>query len=564
MLGPWAVPGGTNADEPSETHAKPFNNEADMVATTSAQVDDRQVGLVSDRAGGGSTPSPRIPLGAGQAACHPEAGIPPEPTERADTREGKVPLERVEMRLRSRRRIIRSPLSTGATRTAARESLAQAREQQRYEDQEKRLLARLESLCLDAGRRNSQHEQQQEQKVEKSLEEIPRGSEVRRRLRLSFVDPESLEKGVGDIRKEEQQRALQECGSRSKKVEARKAELQEVLEKERAFQREPFEGRRVAKEEQKQVEEEQCRAEVAQRSAELVVAEVEATWTVTVEQPVIDMIQQEGAASKKVWMFVEPGAEELKEQALVSVGDSHLLVVESVSVGAVEAVEAKCKSERKEDSCEEKTTSQHAKREKERGKQPNYAGRRRWPGRQVAMKASKGTRMKGNCTLGVRGESAWRCKRGAAWGKQLRGKGFGAAGKSSGGARVKSGEGVRQSAKAQKVNDTSSGGNESECGESGCAADGQKRQQKKEGDKEKQLPGVQHRGGSMLGVEGVDGRRIEIEFAASSAGQVSSVFVRGSKRLRMEYDGGGTKASPKRKVESSRSHSFKEELARCS
>ena len=148
-------------------------------------------------------------------------------------------------------------------------------------------------------------------------------------------------------------------------MESRKAELQEVLEKERAFQREPFEGRRVAKEEQKQVEEEQCRAEVAQRSAELVVAEVEATWTVTVEQPVIDMIQQEGAASKKVWMFVEPGAEELKEQALASVGDSHLLVVESVSVGAVEAVEAKCKSERKEDSCEEKTTSQHAKREKE-------------------------------------------------------------------------------------------------------------------------------------------------------------------------------------------------------
>ena len=172
-----------------------------------------------------------------------------------------------------------------------RESLAQAREQQRYEDQEKRLLARLESLCLDAGRRNSQHEQQ---KVEKSLEEIPRGSEVRRRLRLSFVDPESLEKGVGGIKKEEQQRARQECDSRSKKVEARKAELQEVLEKERAFQREPFEGRRVAKEEQKQVEEEQCRAEVAQRSAELVVAEVEATWTVTVEQPVIDMIQFKG------------------------------------------------------------------------------------------------------------------------------------------------------------------------------------------------------------------------------------------------------------------------------
>ena len=85
------------------------------------------------------------------------------------------------------------------------------------EDQEKRLLAQLESLCLDAGRRNSQHEQQHEQKVEKSLEEIPRGSEVimRRRLRLSFVDPESLEK-------------------------------------ERTSQREPFEGGRVAKE-QKQV-----------------------------------------------------------------------------------------------------------------------------------------------------------------------------------------------------------------------------------------------------------------------------------------------------------------------
>ena len=120
MLGPWAVPGGTNADEPSETHAKPFNNEADMVATTSAQVDDRQVGLVSDRAGGGSTPSPRIPLGTGQAACHPEAGIPPEPTERADTREGKVSLERVEMKLRSGRRLIRSPPSAESTRRAAR------------------------------------------------------------------------------------------------------------------------------------------------------------------------------------------------------------------------------------------------------------------------------------------------------------------------------------------------------------------------------------------------------------------------------------------------------------
>jgi len=204
---------------------------------------------------------------------------------------------------------------------------------------------------LDAGRRNSQHEQQQEQKVEKSREEIPRGSEVRRRLRLSFVDPESLEKGVGDIRKEEQQRALQECGSRSKKVEARKAELQEVLEKERAFQREPFEGRRVVKEEQKRVEEEQCRAEVAQRSAELVVAEVEATWTVTVEQPVIDMIQfkggEQGRASSgdsrdakdmweaqlggqqeeaaKVWMFVKPGAEEAEE---VAQGSAELVMAE--------------------------------------------------------------------------------------------------------------------------------------------------------------------------------------------------------------------------------------------
>ena len=68
-------------------------------------------------------------------------------------------------------------------------------------DEEKRLLAQLESLCLDAGRRNSQHEQQHEQKVEKSLEEIPRGSEVRRRLRLSFVDPESLEKGVTSRKK---------------------------------------------------------------------------------------------------------------------------------------------------------------------------------------------------------------------------------------------------------------------------------------------------------------------------------------------------------------------------
>jgi len=123
-------------------------------------------------------------------------------------------------------------------------------------------------------------------------------------------------------------------------VEVRKAELQEVLEKERTFQREPFEGGRVAKE-QKQVQEEHCRAEVAQGSAEIVVAEVEANWTVAAEQPVIDMIQfkggeqgrassgdskseehmweaqlggqQEGAASKKVWIFVKPGAEELKE-----------------------------------------------------------------------------------------------------------------------------------------------------------------------------------------------------------------------------------------------------------
>ena len=162
------------------------------------------------------------------------------------------------------------------------------------------------------------------------------------------------------------------------------------------------------------------------------------------------------------------------------------------------------------------------------------------------MKASKRTRMKGNCTLGVGGESAWRCKRGAAWGKQLRDKGFGAAGKSSCGARETSGE-ARKSLIAQKVGGTNSGRNESECDESGCAANGQKRQQKEEREKEKQLPGVQlvHRGGSMLGMEGVHGRRVEIKFAASSAGQGSSVSVRGSKCLRMENDGGGSQGFAK-------------------
>jgi len=144
MLGPWAVPGGTNANgDKSEI----MDNEANMVATSSAQVESLQVGPVSDRAGDVRTPLLGIPLKAGEAVRRTEAGIPPGPPEKAaSAREGEALPEQANMRLRSRRRIIRLPVSREIMEL--RESLAQAREQQRYEDQEKRLLARLESLCL--------------------------------------------------------------------------------------------------------------------------------------------------------------------------------------------------------------------------------------------------------------------------------------------------------------------------------------------------------------------------------------------------------------------------------
>ena len=80
MLGPWAVPGGTNANgDKSEIHSRPMDNEANMVATSSAQVESLQVGPVSDRAGNVRTPLLGIPLKAGEAVRRTEAGIPPEP-----------------------------------------------------------------------------------------------------------------------------------------------------------------------------------------------------------------------------------------------------------------------------------------------------------------------------------------------------------------------------------------------------------------------------------------------------------------------------------------------------
>ena len=326
-----AVPGGTNADgTKSEIHSEPSDDGAGMVATTSAQIGgSRQVGLVSDRAGDGSTPLSRIPLKAGEAVRRTEAGIPPEPPEKAaSTQEGKRPFgarssrarsagEEYEVRtrpdlqqghqLRSGRRIIRQPSSAskvvgtpqegrspktdlesravGSLEARSRERLhgvglqhakekelqgkrqktthpveekVQAitdervrrrrpvkekpqeqsgvlEEQNEQKEQEKRLLARLQGLCCGAGRR-SQHEQQQEQNVEKSHEEIlaqqkeserrggARGSKARG-LRLTFVDAEPLEEGFGGIRKEEQQRARQECDSRSEGAKSRKADL---------------------------------------------------------------------------------------------------------------------------------------------------------------------------------------------------------------------------------------------------------------------------------------------------------------------------------------------------
>ena len=57
MLGPWAVPEGTNANgDQSEIHLRPVSIEANMVATSSAQVGSLQVGPVSDRAGDVGTP----------------------------------------------------------------------------------------------------------------------------------------------------------------------------------------------------------------------------------------------------------------------------------------------------------------------------------------------------------------------------------------------------------------------------------------------------------------------------------------------------------------------------
>jgi hypothetical protein len=95
MLGPWAVPDGTNANgDQSVIHSRPVNNEANMVATSSAQVESLQVGPVSDRAGDVCTPPLGIPLNckAGEAVRRTEAGIPPGPPEKAaSTQEGKVP-----------------------------------------------------------------------------------------------------------------------------------------------------------------------------------------------------------------------------------------------------------------------------------------------------------------------------------------------------------------------------------------------------------------------------------------------------------------------------------------
>ena len=292
------------------------------------------------------------------------------------------------------------------------------REEQEEKEQEKRLLARLQSLCLGAGRR-SQHEQQQGQNVGKSHEEIlaqqresersegARGSEVRRGLRLSFVEVESLE-NFGGIREEEKQRERHEVGPRSEGVEDQRAEM---LVKVQAFQRELLERVRVMRKKK------QCPADAARGSVEVAVPEVEACWTMA-EKPAIEIVQLKGGST------AQEGAE---EQGRASSSDRSKK--EMWSTGQNEA-------------------------------------------------ASKRTRLKGNCTLGVRG-SAWRCKRGAAWGKQLRSEAL-SAGKSSCGARETEGEGAGKSSAAQKFNETSSDGHESEWDVSGCdlgAADEQKRQQ---------------------------------------------------------------------------------------
>ena len=92
MLGPWAVPDGTNANGTRARSTRGLDNEANMVATSSAQVESLQVGPVSDRAGDVCTPPLGIPLKAGEAVRRTEAGIPPGPPEQAaSTQEGKVP-----------------------------------------------------------------------------------------------------------------------------------------------------------------------------------------------------------------------------------------------------------------------------------------------------------------------------------------------------------------------------------------------------------------------------------------------------------------------------------------
>ena len=224
MLGPWAVPDGTNANGTRARSTRGLDNEANMVATSSAQVESLQVGPVSDRAGDVCTPPLGIPLKAGEAVRRTEAGIPPGPPEKAaSTQEGKVPfgqatssraraseeskvrrdLQREGHQLRNARKIIRLPSSASKVvgspqkgrapktdlesravgslearigervrrRTPVKEKrtlqeqsgILEIQVKKEQEDQEKRLLAQLESLCLDAGRRNSQHEQQHEQ-----------------------------------------------------------------------------------------------------------------------------------------------------------------------------------------------------------------------------------------------------------------------------------------------------------------------------------------------------------------------------------------------------------------
>jgi len=199
-------------------------------------------------------------------------------------------------------------------------------------------------------------------------------------------------------------------------MEYRRAEQQEVLVNVKSVQR--LEEGPLASE-KKQLEE-QCSAEVARGRAELAVAEVEAGWTVA-EKIDIEIVQLKGGSTAQ---------ESAEEQGRASSSDKS-----------------------KKEMWEDQSTGQNEE-------------------------ASKRTRMKENGTLGARG-SPLRCKRGAAWGKQLRSEAL-SAGKSSCGARETEGEGAGKSSAAQKFNETSSDGHESEWDVSGCdfgAADEQKRQQ---------------------------------------------------------------------------------------